>query len=94
MFRHHLYRLHGEHVHLIVFLVKSALMDFFQRLDVKFVFALNVFHIFFDFGEIGGKRGPALGLRNRPEPDATGINPDGGHKGTKGVPLRYVSRYG
>ena len=66
-------------------------MDLFERLDVKLVFALNVFDVFFDFGEIGGKGGPALGLWDGPEPDAASINTDGGNEWTKGVPLKTVS---
>lgn len=45
-------------------------MDLFERLDVKFIFALNVLVVFFDFDKVGGEGGPALGLRDGPRPDA------------------------
>jgi len=58
--------LDGEDVDLLVFLVEPALVQLFEWLNVKFIFALDVFDVFLYFEEVGGKGGPALGLQNGP----------------------------
>ncbi len=64
-------------------------MNFFEGLDVEFVFAFNVFDVFFYFDKVGGERRPALGLENGPEPDAAGIYSDGGDEGSEWMPLCF-----
>jgi hypothetical protein len=62
-------------------------VEFFEGLDVEFVFALNVFDVFFYFDKVGGEGGPALGLQDGPEPDAARVYADGGDEGAERVPL-------
>lgn len=65
-------------------------MEFFEGLDVELVFAFDVFDVFFHFEEVGCKGRPALGLKNGPEPDTTGVYADSSDKGPEGMPLRQL----
>jgi hypothetical protein len=58
-----------------------------RRVNVKLVFSFNVLYVFFDFEEVWGESGPALGRVDRPDVDFAGLDTCCGDIWAGGVPL-------
>jgi hypothetical protein len=82
-----LHRVDSEDVDFFVLLIEAALLQLVERMNVELVFSFNVLYVFFDFGEVRGESGPALGRVYRPDVDFAGLDAGCGDVWTGGVPL-------
>jgi hypothetical protein len=82
-----LHRVDSEDVDFFVLLIETTLLQLVERMNVELVFSFNVLYVFFDFGEVRGESGPALGCVYRPDVDFAGLDAGCGDVWTGGVPL-------
>jgi hypothetical protein len=68
-------------------LIKTALLEFVEWMNVKLVFLFDVLDILLDFEEVWCQSRPALWRMNRPDVDAPTLNTGCCDERTCGVPL-------
>ena len=87
-FSFELHLIDSEHVHLFVFLVETALLEFVEWVNVELVFLFDVLDVLLDFEEVWCQSRPALWRMNRPDVYAPTLNTGCCDERTCRVPLR------
>jgi hypothetical protein len=77
----------SEDVDLFVLLIEAALFQLIEGVDVELVLLLDVLYVFFDFEEVRGESGPALGRVDPPDVYFAALDPGCGNIWAGRVPL-------